>query len=478
MASVADQPIVPDTARARRWLVSCADRPVAAFLLLSVVSGLPAIFVTPPFRGADEPAHFLRAYGISRGEIVPSVADDKGRKGIVLPAGINNGYQFFEAARYRFGTEGFNYHDAFAEYRSKKANRPDVASEFVLYAGSEGYAPVAYVPYVAAALVARVLGLDFVPMLWLMRLAGFITATALAAYAIAIAPYGRWAFLAVAMLPISLFERAIVCADGAALGLAMLVTALCLRTAAGGADHAGWRSLWMTLCVLIKPSHTAFVVLEGMTAPLAGWRRRLAVTALVVAPGLVFTAIWLIAGSADMGAWRMIEGTGAPPEQFNIGWKLGYLLGHPWHFVDVSLGTLANAYELWREMIGGLGWRDTHLPTWLYLALSAAFVATCLVRTDLDRSVRMRVAAIGGLTMLGYSLAIFLIFYLAWTPIDAPFIHGIQGRYFTIILPIAAVTFAAVANRALRRPATAVIATVAALAAGVATIDAIMRTNW
>ena len=73
---------------------------------------------------------------------------------------------------------------------------------------------------------------------------------------------------------------------------------------------------------------------------------------------MVFTAIWLIAGSADMGAWRMIEGTGAPPEQFNIGWKLGYLLGHPWHFVDVSLGTLAHAYDLWREMIGGLGWRD------------------------------------------------------------------------------------------------------------------------
>jgi uncharacterized membrane protein len=478
MTSVADQPTVPDAARAPRWLASLADRPVAVFLLLSIVFGLPAVFVTPPLRGADEPAHFLRAYGISRGEIVPALADDKGRKGIVLPARINEGYQFFEAVRYRFGTEGFTYHDAFAEYRNKKAARTDPAPEFVLYAGSEGYAPVAYLPYVAAAWVARALNLDFVPMLWLMRLVGFVTATALAAYAIAIVPYLRWAFLLVATLPISLFERAIVCADGAALALTMLVTALCLRAAAGGAEQPGWRSLWMTLCVLIKPSHTAFVVLEGMTAPLAGLRRRIPVTALVVAPGLVFTAIWLIAGSSDMAAWRMIEGTGAPPEQFNIGWKLKYLLGHPRHFVDVSLGSLANTYELWREMIGGLGWRDTHLPIWFYLGLSAAFLATCLVHTDLDRSVRMRVAAVGGLTILGYSFAIFLIFYLAWTPIDSPFIHGIQGRYFTIILPIAAVTIAAVFNRALRQPTTAGIAIIAAIAAGLATIEAVIRTHW
>jgi len=275
MTSVADQPVAPDATRARHWLASWADRPVAVFLLLSIVFGLPAVFVTPPFRGADEPAHFLRAYGISRGEIVPSLADDKGRKGIVLPAGINDGYQFFESVRYRFGTEGFTYHDAFAEYRNKKAARTDVAPEFVLYSGSEGYAPVAYLPYVTAALAARALNLDFVPMLWLMRLAGFIAATALAAYAIAIAPYGGWAFLVVATLPISLFERAIVCADGAALALTMLVTALCLRAATGGADQPGWRSLWMMLCVLIKPSHTAFVVLEGMTAPLAGLRRRM-----------------------------------------------------------------------------------------------------------------------------------------------------------------------------------------------------------
>jgi Predicted membrane protein (DUF2142) len=258
----------------------------------------------------------------------------------------------------------------------------------------------------------------------------------------------------------------------------MLVTALSLRAAVGGADQPGWRSLWMTLCVLIKPSHTAFVVLEGMTAPLADLRRRIPVMGLVVTPGLVLTAIWLIAGSADMAAWRMIEGTGAPPEQFNIGWKLKYLLGHPQHLVDASLGSLANTYELWREMIGGLGWRDTHLSAWLYLGLSAAFLATCLVRTDLDRSARMRVAATGTLTILGYSFAIFLIFYLAWTPIDSPFIHGIQGRYFTIILPIAAVTMAALVNRGLRQSATALIAIVAAIAAGVATIEAVIRTHW
>ncbi|MFL5047117.1 MAG: DUF2142 domain-containing protein [Xanthobacteraceae bacterium] len=454
-------------------------QPVAVFVLVATLFGFAAVFAIPPLRGADEPAHFLRAYGIAHGQVVPSLQDAQGRKGIFLPARLHDDYQFFETVRYRFGTADFNYRRVFADFLRRNNGPDERPPVFVLYAGSEGYAPMAYLPYVAGALIGRLIGLDFVPMLLLMRLLGLAATTALAAYAIAIVPYFKWTFLFIAMLPIALFERAIVCADGAALSLGLVVTALCLRAACGGgvAEPPWQRALWMTLCVVIKPSQIVFVVLEGMTRPFKelprAWR-----SLGVIIPGVALTVAWLMVGSADMAAWRMVEGTGEPAEHFNIGWKLRFLLAQPQHFVNAALGSLGNLYELWREVIGGLGWRDTHLPLALYILLSATFVVTCLVRLDCNVSIRRRIAVFSWLAVLGYWAVIFLIFYLAWTPLDTQWIHGIQGRYFTIILPPAAVALAATLNCGLREGITATIAVAGAVLSGIAMIDAVIRSQW
>ena len=57
-----------------RGLNALVVRPAACFALLSLVFGAIVIAVTPPLRGPDENAHFLRAFGIARGEI-PARAD-------------------------------------------------------------------------------------------------------------------------------------------------------------------------------------------------------------------------------------------------------------------------------------------------------------------------------------------------------------------------------------------------------------------
>src|SRR5262245_29700392 len=472
--------IEPTAAAARGWprVATLIRRPAALFVVLSTLFGVPAVFLNPPLRGADEPAHFLRIFGITRGEIIPSLTDEKGRRGVFLPADLNAEYQFFEAARYQFGGDDFSYRQVFADYAHRTRPADTTAPTFVLYAGSEAYSPVAYLPYVPAAIVARVLGLDFVPMLWLMRLAGLAAMTVVVAYAISTVPHLKWTFLFIAMLPIALYERAIVSPDGAALSFAMVVTALCLRAAAEGGGGVARRSLWMTMCVLVKPSQVPFILLEAMVRSCGDIVRHWRTVVMIVAPGVILTLSWLFATSADMGAWRMIQGTGAPPEQFNIGWKLTFLLHHPGHFLSAVLGALANAYDLWREAIGALGWRDTHLALPIYLALTVLLAASAMVRLEFDAQTRFRVAAVAGLTVLGYAVTIFLIFYLAWTPVDAQFVHGVQGRYFTIVLPVAAVMIAALLARAPPQWITATLATAGAVISGLAMLDAIVRSQW
>src|SRR3546814_17408689 len=60
-------------------------------------------------------AHFLRAWGIAHGEILPST-EVGGRKGLYLPADLHDDFAFFEAARRRFGAERFSYREVLRDY--------------------------------------------------------------------------------------------------------------------------------------------------------------------------------------------------------------------------------------------------------------------------------------------------------------------------------------------------------------------------
>jgi hypothetical protein len=128
-------------------------RPVAVFILFSAFFGLLTIVLTPPLRGPDEPPHFLRAYGLLAGDIVPSVTDARGRKGIFLPAALHRDMELYERALYPlYQYDGASFPgvlQTYARLRAEAAAAPPLSSSavFALYAGSEGYSPVPYLPY-------------------------------------------------------------------------------------------------------------------------------------------------------------------------------------------------------------------------------------------------------------------------------------------------------------------------------------------
>ena len=214
-----------------------AANPVAVFVLLSAILGTLIVGVAPPLRGPDETAHFLRAYGVAQGDIVPSMQDGAGRKGIFLPVSFQRDFSLFDTWQSINRGDRFDYRRVFNEYRNGpiedalvEAGHQDV---FVPYAGSEGYSPAAYLPQAAAAVLARAAGLGFLETLYLMRLAGLAAMTAVLAYAIALTPALKWAFVAIAMLPSALYGRAVINADAAAFAFSLVVVAMFLRAAAG-----------------------------------------------------------------------------------------------------------------------------------------------------------------------------------------------------------------------------------------------------
>jgi len=207
------------------------SRPVFVFVLLSLAFGSAISVVTPPLRGPDEISHFLRIYSYSRGELLPA-NEAEGRKGIFIEPELYNQLFFFRNAGERFARnrdDGLRY-----GVIMRGVSRPGSAvqgaeqpAKFMAFAGTEGYTPVVYAPYIVAAALGNLFGLEFPSMLLVMRFFGLITFTAIAAYAVTVTPRLKWAFVFVAMLPASIYNRSVLSADGAALACALVVTAVC-----------------------------------------------------------------------------------------------------------------------------------------------------------------------------------------------------------------------------------------------------------
>ena len=461
--------------QAVRWWLA---RPSAVFALLAAIFGLAAIAGTPPLRGPDETAHFLRAYGFAHGQFLATQTDQEGRKGLFVPAALHVDLDFFNGLRHGPGHFG-SFSKAFAEYaRSRDARAAAHTGKpvFWLYEGSEGYSPAPYVPAIAAAAVADIAGLDFLATLYLMRFAGLVANTAIIAYAIARLPCLQWVVLAIAMLPASIYGRAVLSADGAALAYALAAMALALEAAVGGANPALSRSLWTMLSALSKPPQIAFAMLEAMTRPWRDWRTHWRAATLAVLPALIACPLWIFLVGGDMGGWRIYAEL--PREHFQAAWKLNFLLMHPLHFPMVLLTSLDASAGLWQQLIGVPGWLDTVLHPWAYPVVSALLVGASLERLTANPPTRRRVALVAGLTGLAYWLCVFIIFFITSTPIESERIHGVQGRYFNVMLPLLALVSAALLPRGLARPYCAGVATIGAVVSGAALIEAILRTDW
>ena len=441
------------------------------FLALAILGGLLAIVLNPPLRGPDEPAHFLRALGIAQGEFVPRTVDARGRRGLYLAQDIYDGFALFNAVRQTQRGRSI-YMDAFERYFAEARSESGRASAvFVPYEGSESYSPLPYLAYAPAALVSKALGFKFLGTLYAMRVAGLLVTAALAAYAIALAPSLKWMFFCTAMLPSAIYARAVVSADGAALSLALLVIAVSLRAVQ---EHVRtWERMgWIAACALTKPPQIAFALLELMR-DVGTNRIKWMQSAVVVLPAIVLSAGWIALSSADVGAWRISEGSDLPAHEFDFWWKLAYLLQHPFAFVKMSFTSLDYVPYLWRQLIGVFGWLDVPMRPWSYALISFLLALSLPDTLALARSARIRVAAVALLAALAYCAAVFVIFFITLTPSTAERIHGLQGRYFIALLPLLAIVVSAVINRSTGR-----LAAVAALAGAFISIAAMSEALW
>ncbi len=389
-----------------------AFAPEIVFLTIGAMAGVLFIVVTPPLRGADESAHWYRAYQVSEGRLVAERRQD--RVGGFLPKSL------------RITADDRPWRGAQASLRADER-------AFLDFRNTALYAPLPYLPQAIAIAAWRGVGVPPLTLFYLARAAGLAAALTLTLLAIRVTPLGKWTFLLLALTPMAIRQMSLVTADSVTHAACLLFIGLCLRIALvqgtrGETESTAVLGLGAFVVALSKIAYAPLSLLallpqtEGDGARRAGWLRAGVAIALGVAG--IAAWLWLI---RDLYAAQRIAPDADPGRQ------LAFILVDPVSYGYVLLADVADngVKYVWQ----GLGYEWTFPTALAWPHLGVLIVVAILDgrgEAGLGRWTRGLLAVVAVATYV----LITTMNYLAWSPIGAASVSFVQGRYYIPIVPL------------------------------------------
>lgn len=433
------------------YLAATAVRKIPLHRLFAVTLlflGLLYCFILPPYSAPDERFHINRAFNMSS-QLLGVKPAELGSFENVKRAGDYDPIIMDELTTvftYRQMAQGFF------------TLTPDSTPQVYTDTDAVGDTPVPYWPSALGVTLGRLLGLGFVPTLFLGRLCNLLCVVALLAGAVKLAPFGKAVFMVVGLLPITLHLAASYSRDALAVGLYLFFTAWVLwlrldKKRVDGRDMlllAGYIYLAapikiaympVLLLVLLLPKQSFYFRGKALAARWVWlWRGACLLlafaTLLPLIIGGVSAGVATVLASGD-GAAAQAQATGSgelTPANYNI----GYILQHPRKTLWLLVNSLfANGMFYWQTMLGGvLGYFNLPISWFFVLVFTLLLVFAALPHQGQTRlgKAEYRWGALFALAAAG----LVVIACVLWTPTDYTSIYGIQGRYFLPILPLAA----------------------------------------
>jgi hypothetical protein len=408
----------------------------AVLLYLGVAAPLTLFhsFAAPPFQSPDEPAHFFRAVQISTGVLIGERRSDVWAGGEIDPNVTLIARQF----RYVRGRSARIDPTDTAPFAVGWSRDPPVA---VPFGNTAMYFPLFYMPSAAAVAIGRLTGATIIQTLYLARILDGVLALFISAAAVAIAAAARPLIFVLLSLPMTLALFGSCTQDAGVIATTGLVMA-----AWSGLDMTrrwcrvplGFAVAALLGCVIAaKPPYLPLALLTlvdfggARRQPGASWRLRLGCLAIAV----IIPVFWIVVGLLP------VEIELLPDQGVSRAGQLHFLLGHLAAIPELFRQTMVQRWEGWAiSFVGVLGWLDTVLPRDYYdmsyaaIAAAAFLVAISEQRTMLgNRILAMLAIVLAGAGVISSQ-------YFIWTPVGAPVIEGVQGRYFipiAVALPLA-----------------------------------------
>ena len=413
-------------------------QPHVVYAVAALVVGMSFIAITPPFHGPDEDAHFLRAYQLATGKLKLVTAQQPGRLGAELPSAVPDMVE--QTVRDNpirgYPSKKYNHWHTKAELKNTIDTPQERRSVWVDTTNTYVYNPVLYLPAAAAIAAVHWLGGSPLVALYAARVVSLVAIVMLFAVAVRLAPRRKWAFAAVLLVPMLLFQNAVVSVDGLSFAVTALFASYVMRLREQRTVHKGQWLLLALAAVALAIVKLPLVLAAALAFTLIRGRRHiLPVISIVVVALAVFAGQYMLLNRLH----PTVRMNG--PSEANQQVQIDKLVHDPFEFLRVTHNTYMNQFGDGQTVgvLGVFGTADTTLPMWLYGVL--LLVLGLLVCTGAEKTRPLRMWQTIGLLIIGatYFMAVNGAMYLTYTPTSFSTFYGVQGRYFLpllIVLPL------------------------------------------
>lgn len=389
------------------------------YLCLAVLGVSLNAWITPMGMVPDEPNHFLRSLQISEGQQYAIKSSETNSGGVFSQDVVNDLLTF----------ESLNFHE-------EKHVTPamEMASHRYGWGGAKNFydisntavnPPWVYPGVVLGIWLGKAVHLSLLHTFILARLITGLLSVGMTTFAIALCRRGRLFLTFLASMPMTLHLFGSCSQDAILIASAFLGASLMTRLQK--VEKPRWGLIFaIALCFVAfsgKPPTLVFLALPlALVSPIYFWRW---LYASVIPVGVFFT--WVLTGV------RWGKPIYNPFPGVSEAGQMSYVIHHPVAFICTLLNTIrVECVDYLREFVGLLGCLDTHLPHWFYLVSYISLPLLLLVyapRWRGFRGVSLRVSA-SLVLCLASTVLVMTTLYVIWTPVRAPIILGVQGRYF------------------------------------------------
>jgi uncharacterized membrane protein len=392
----------------------------AEIFLLTVllIFGVAVCLLLPISAGYDEETHLMRVWQMSGGAFLPN--EEKAP----FPA-------IYWELSYR---RQFIVRAMDADIWEKFGSLPMDAYDYV-YGTVETrsvYSPPLLLPQ---AVVMRFLGrserLPALPVYYIVRLIGLLSYTALAWLAVRFIPFGKWILAVLAASPVAILQASTISADAISNGIAFLFIGGALAIADQKEirwKEWGWLVALFFILFLGKVNIVPLAVLPFLIIPPSRFKMRYGYILLLA------TAIALFA--SEVAGWNLLAYSQlhTAPEGTSPTGQASFILNNIPEFLSVLSQTIRGrwlSYLLdWIAIYGFAYWP---VPAWTFYLFAAALIAALFINTD-SIPIRTRLGLL--FVFIASYIGTYVLMYLTFNPVGFKSIEGVQGRYFTTVMPL------------------------------------------
>lgn len=407
------------------------------FVVIALVFGVALIYLTPPLWGADETAHFFRAYQISEGRIDQNEQIINGKKSYsgYIPSSFRKLSNVFAGDINNSQPGDTKQVDDISKYTKVGSTKISQDKKVPNQLGAITYPAIAYAAPTLGILVANLFNPTALSLLYSARIATLLFYILLVFFSIFLLKDKtvKWIVFVAALLPTCLYQASVVNADSLLFALSFILFSVVYKFIYENKNQNKYYIILLllvsALLALIKPPYV-ILVLPLIFLPL---NKKIPVKTRRIIRFVIPSVCLIIAVLGTLSVQRIIS---APLPYTSLAGQLHWIILNPFGYLYTIINTVVMIN--WPPLIiGTFGSSFIGMPWPVIDLLLLTLVSTAFINTNGTSSEDkedLRHTKLNGFAIIFAGIltciAIATTLLLIWTPIGGNLVEGIQGRYF------------------------------------------------